>query len=114
MERPFAEKQSRRRADRLHARAFGLELTFPLDSINYSSIPRLSSFKVDTMTSGIEAMPTIAASKRLGLDDVNTVFRCLATNQPTPEKLNFKVIRIPHNSLKLSPPSFEYEGENFH
>ena len=59
-------------------------------------------------------MPTTgAASKRLLEPDVNAIFSCFATNKLPPEHLNFKIIRIHHNAMKLSPPSFEFEGEDF-
>lgn len=65
------------------------------------------------MMSGIKDMPMNTFSKRLLEPDVNTIFYCFANNELPPENLNFRIIRIPQNGLKLSPPSFELEGEEF-
>jgi hypothetical protein len=57
-------------------------------------------------------MPLIStAAKRLTEPDVHTVFSCLRSNQQPPQRLKFRIIRVPQNGLKLSPPSFEFDGE---
>jgi hypothetical protein len=61
-----------------------------------------------------EITPQInTAAKRLTEPDIQAVFRCLWSNQQPPKRLEFRIIRVPQNGLKLSPPSFEFDGESF-
>lgn len=90
--------------------AFSLSSLFHINNIE-QFIQEIASFEVETMMSGINAIPTTKVSKRLKEQDATTIFRCLANNEPPPENLNFKIIRIPRNAMKMAPPSFEYEGE---
>lgn len=62
-------------------------------------------------TQSIETMESLP--KRLTETDVQLIFSCLTNNQQPPTKLRFKIIRVPHNGLKLSPPSFEFNGKSF-
>ena len=49
--------------------------------------------------------------KRLSEEDVRKIFNCVTNNKQPPERLKFKIIRVPQNGMKLSPPSFEFDGE---
>lgn len=62
-------------------------------------------------THSIETMESLP--KRLTETDVKLIFSCLTNSQQPPTKLRFKIIRVPQNGLKLSPPSFEFNGESF-
>lgn len=72
------------------------------------SVDSIEMASLDTVT-----RPQNTAAKRLTEPDVQAVFSCLSSNQPAPKRLAFRIIRVPQNGLKLSPPSFEFDGENF-
>ena len=46
---------------------------------------------------------------RLGENDINTIFYSITNNVQPPEKLQFKIIRIPPAGLKLAPPQLELQ-----
>jgi hypothetical protein len=74
----------------------------------------MSVYPIEITSLETEIMPQInTAAKRLTEPDVQAVFRCLWSNQQPPKRLEFRIIRVPQNGLKLSPPSFEFDGENF-
>jgi len=52
-------------------------------------------------------MMTLA--KRLHEDDAKGVFESIADNEEPPQGLDFKIIRVPKNGLKLSPPSLDFD-----
>ncbi len=52
--------------------------------------------------------------RRLSNDDVKNVFDCIYNNmKPLDEKLMFKIIVVGPTGMKLSPPSYEFEGKIF-
>ena len=74
----------------------------------------MSVYPIEITSLETETTPQInTAAKRLTEPDVQAVFRCLWSNQQPPKRLEFRIIRVPQNGLKLSPPSFEFDGENF-
>jgi hypothetical protein len=94
----------------------------PLLKLHTSTTFRFSSTLAQTMSVDPSEISTIdlntammpfisTAAKRLTEPDVQTVFSCLWSNQQPPKRLKFRIIRVPQNGLKLSPPSFEFDGE---
>ena len=51
------------------------------------------------------------AAKRLTETDAKAIFSSLANNEQPPDGLDFRIIKVPQNGLKLSPPSLEFDGE---
>jgi len=50
--------------------------------------------------------------KRLKDEDVNMIFECLRdSTKPVPSHLDFRIVPVGPNGLKLSPPSYEFEGK---
>lgn len=49
--------------------------------------------------------------RRLSDDDVRAIFECLHHCTPLPERLEFTIVPVGPNGLKLSPPSYEFEGK---
>jgi hypothetical protein len=49
--------------------------------------------------------------RRLSDDDVRSIFESLHGGSPPPSHLNFSIVPVGQNGLKLSPPSFEFEGK---
>ena len=49
--------------------------------------------------------------RRLSDDDVRTIFECLHHRTPLPARLAFVIVSVGANGLKLSPPSYEFEGK---
>ena len=52
-----------------------------------------------------------AATRRLTDTDVRAIFEALHNNHPAPPHVPFKIVRVGPNGLKLSPPSYEFEGK---
>ena len=48
--------------------------------------------------------------RRLSDDDVRTIFECLHHGAPLPDRLKFTIVPVGANGLKLSPPSYEFQG----
>jgi hypothetical protein len=53
----------------------------------------------------------MATIRRLSDDDVRAVFEAVHNNSTPPEHLPFQIVPIGSDGLKLSPPSFQFEGE---
>lgn len=65
------------------------------------------------------ASPVIASSpghssspglRRLTDSDVRAIFEALHHEKPAPSHLPFQIVRVGPTGLKLSPPSYEFEG----
>lgn len=52
----------------------------------------------------------MATIRRLSDEDVKAVFDCVHNNRPPPADLPFHLVNVGPNGLKLSPPSYEFEG----
>jgi hypothetical protein len=50
------------------------------------------------------------AVRRLADDDVRSIFECLHHEAPLPSHLRFSIVPVGPNGLRLSPPSYEFEG----
>ena len=48
--------------------------------------------------------------RRLSDDDVRAIFECLHHQVPLPTRLSFLIVPVGSNGLKLSPPSYEFQG----
>jgi len=48
--------------------------------------------------------------RRLDNEDVRAIFECLHDGKPPPNDLAFRIVPVGSNGLKLSPPSFGFEG----
>ena len=55
-----------------------------------------------------------AVVRRLADNDVRAIFECIHDNKPRPEHLPFTIVPVGTSGLKLSPPSYEFEGKNLH
>jgi hypothetical protein len=53
----------------------------------------------------------MATIRRLSDDDVRAVFEAVHDNRQPPTHLQFQIVPVGPEGLKLSPPSFEFEGE---
>lgn len=53
----------------------------------------------------------MATIRRLSDDDVKSVFDCVHNNRPPPPHLSFQIVNVGPCGLKLSPPSYEFEGK---
>ena len=53
----------------------------------------------------------MATMRRLSDGDVRAIFESLHGSSQPPPHLNFQIVPVGPNGLKLSPPSFEFEGE---
>jgi hypothetical protein len=53
----------------------------------------------------------MASIRRLSDDDVRAVFECLHHNTTPPSHLPFQIVPVGADGLKLSPPSFQFEGK---
>jgi len=49
--------------------------------------------------------------RRLADADVRSIFESIHDNKPAPHHLKFTIIPVGPTGLKLSPPSFEFEGK---
>jgi hypothetical protein len=49
--------------------------------------------------------------RRLSDADVRAIFESLHGNGQPPSHLKFQIVPVGANGLKLSPPSYEFEGE---
>lgn len=54
----------------------------------------------------------MATIRRLNPDDVKQIFDSLHKNKLPPEKLNFSIVAVGANGMKLSPPSYEFQGRH--
>ena len=52
--------------------------------------------------------------RRLSDEDVRAIFESLHGSHPPPSHLKFHIVPVGADGLKLSPPSYEFEGENIH
>lgn len=52
----------------------------------------------------------MATIRRLSDSDVRSIFESLHHNHPPPPHLKFRIVPVGSNGLKLSPPSYEFEG----
>jgi hypothetical protein len=52
-----------------------------------------------------------ATIRRLSDEDVRAIFESVHNNHRPPPHLQFKIVRVGPEGLKLSPPSYEFEGE---
>ncbi|KAL7469133.1 hypothetical protein ACHAXS_009384 [Conticribra weissflogii] len=48
-------------------------------------------------------------SRCLSRDEAKSIFSCIRNNVRPPKSLRFRIIVVPNDALKLSPPAFEYE-----
>ena len=57
--------------------------------------------------------PTImaTAARKLENDEVRAIFESLHDNKPPPPGLNFQIVPVDSDGLRLSPPAHEYEGQ---
>lgn len=77
-------------------------------SLIYLETVAMSSIRKKSPTrSAAHNGPTV---RRLSDADVRAIFECLHDAHPVPSHLNFSIVRVGPNGLKLSPPSFEFEG----
>ena len=53
----------------------------------------------------------MATIRRLSDADVKAVFDCVHNDRPPPANLSFQIVNVGPTGLKLSPPSYEFEGE---
>jgi hypothetical protein len=53
----------------------------------------------------------MATIRRLSDCDVRAIFEALHENKPVPPHLQFGIVPVGPTGLKLSPPSFEFEGK---
>jgi len=52
----------------------------------------------------------MATVRRLSDDDVKTVFECIYSNKPPPNKsLRFHIVPVGPEGLRLSPPSYQFQ-----
>ena len=51
------------------------------------------------------------AFRKLEIHDIRAIFESLYDNKPPPEGLDFKIVRVGSDGLRLSPPPHEYEGK---
>lgn len=54
----------------------------------------------------------MSTARRLSNDDVKKIFDCVHNNREPPQRLAFQIVVVGQNGMKLSPPSFEFEGKN--
>jgi hypothetical protein len=50
--------------------------------------------------------------RRLDDNDVRAIFECLHERKPPPPRLKFQIVPVGPKGLKLSPPSYEFEGKS--
>ena len=79
-----------------------------------SAVERIPNF---VMTSPLKAttspglpVSNNAGFRRLTDSDVRAIFEALHHGKEAPSNLPFQIVRVGPNGLKLSPPSFEFEG----
>jgi hypothetical protein len=53
----------------------------------------------------------MATIRRLSDADVRSIFESLHGSKPAPSHLKFQIVPVGPNGLKLSPPSYEFEGK---
>ena len=53
----------------------------------------------------------MATVRKLENDDVRAIFESLHDNKPPPPGLNFRIVPVDSDGLRLSPPAHEYEGK---
>lgn len=51
------------------------------------------------------------AVRKLENDDIRAIFESLHDNKPPPPGLDFKIVPVDSDGLRLSPPAHEYEGK---
>jgi hypothetical protein len=49
--------------------------------------------------------------RRLSDGEVRAIFECLHSERPVPTHLKFQIVPVGSNGLKLSPPSYEFQGK---
>jgi hypothetical protein len=49
--------------------------------------------------------------RRLSDTEVRAIFECLHSERPVPTHLKFQIVPVNSNGLKLSPPSYEFQGK---
>ena len=69
-----------------------------------------SSGRLSALFDNHNASSTMATIRRLSDEDVKAVFDCVHNNRPPPADLPFHLVNVGPNGLKLSPPSYEFEG----
>ena len=59
---------------------------------------------------------SMASIRRLSDDDVRAIFECVHNNTNAPSHLPFQIVPVGTDGLKLSPPSFQFDGgfQNHH
>jgi|AntRauTorckE5430_2_1112549.scaffolds.fasta_scaffold16656_3 hypothetical protein len=55
----------------------------------------------------------MSALRRLSNDDVKKIFDCVHNNKVPPQRLAFQIVVVGPNGMRLSPPSFKFEGKIF-
>jgi len=53
----------------------------------------------------------MATVKKLNNDDVRAIFEAMHNNHLPPPHLKFQIVPVTAPEKKLSPPSFQFEGE---
>ena len=51
------------------------------------------------------------AVRKLENEDIRAIFESLHDNKPPPPGLNFQIVSVDSDGLRLSPPAHEYEGK---
>lgn len=51
------------------------------------------------------------AARKLENDDIRAIFESLHDNKPPPPGLDFQIVPVDSDGLRLSPPAHEYEGK---
>ena len=77
-----------------------------------SSVERIPDFVMTSplKTTTSPGLSNNAGFRRLTDSDVRAIFEALHHGKEAPSNLPFQIVRVGPNGLKLSPPSFEFEG----
>jgi hypothetical protein len=53
------------------------------------------------------------SARKLSNEDVVEIFRCIDSNRVPEKRLTFQIIVVGSNGMKLSPPSYKFEGKEW-
>ena len=56
---------------------------------------------------------TIIPVRNFQIDDAQAIFDSLRGGEPHPSRLNFKIVLVGSDGLRLSPPTYAFEGRFF-